>query len=171
MCKSRTTEPTHTQHSKSAPQHRSRKYKKTVFRKPTTAGARWLEADTLEQGEGLPLFSVNDDLPQPPIQVKMVVNEKWLTFELDTGATVTVIAESTFHQLFSELPLKESTVRLRTYTGEEMKIIGEVDVKVKYLDQQLQELPLVVVRGSGPSLLGRNWLRNVTLDWNNIKLG
>ena len=33
---------------------------------------------------------------------------------------------------------------------------------------QLCELPLVVVGGSGPSLLGRDWLSPVQLDWRHI---
>lgn len=29
-------------------------------------------------------------------------------------------------------------------------------------------LPLIVVKGSGPSLLGRNWINHITLDWKTI---
>ena len=38
-----------------------------------------------------------------------------------------------------------------------------------YQNQQPQELPLVIVEGSGPTLLGRNWLEHFRLDWNAIK--
>jgi hypothetical protein len=31
-----------------------------------------------------------------------------------------------------------------------------------------QTLPLMVVKGSGPSLFGRNWLSKLTLDWHHI---
>ena len=33
---------------------------------------------------------------------------------------------------------------------------------------QTQKLVLVVVSGNGPSLLGRNWLKYIGLDWSNI---
>ena len=41
-------------------------------------------------------------------------------------------------------------------------------VKVTY-GNQLKELPLVIVQGQGPSLLGRNWLNVLKLDWQTIK--
>ncbi len=45
-----------------------------------------------------------------------------------------------------------------------MPVVGEMTVEVRY-GMQIQQLPLVVVAGEGPSLLGRNWLRVVKLDW------
>ena len=35
-------------------------------------------------------------------------------------------------------------------------------------EQQMQELPLTVVAGDGPSLLGRDWLQHLTLNWKKI---
>jgi len=39
---------------------------------------------------------------------------------------------------------------------------------VKYNNQETT-LPLVVVDGSGPPLFGRKWLRNIILDWKEVK--
>ena len=50
-----------------------------------------------------------------------------------------------------------------------MMIIGATEVEVAYQDQESKTLSLVVVEGKGPSLLGRNWLKHFTLDWNSIK--
>lgn len=41
-------------------------------------------------------------------------------------------------------------------------------VKVKY-DQQEKLLLLVVVKGTGPSLLGRGWLEEIEIMWDEIK--
>ena len=46
-------------------------------------------------------------------------------------------------------------------------MLGTVDVVVKYGDQTAT-LPLLVVKGEGPSLLGRNWLGALKLDWHEI---
>ena len=37
-------------------------------------------------------------------------------------------------------------------------------------DQQKRVLPLIVVDGDGPPLLGRNWLKDVQVNWHNIFL-
>ena len=59
---------------------------------------------------------------------------------------------------------------LSTYTGEKIPIYGTVDVCVSAKGKST-ELPLTIVSGSGPTLLGRNWLNSINLDWpmiNNI---
>ena len=50
--------------------------------------------------------------------------------------------------------LRRPGVRLHTYSGEQLEIIGEVVVRVWY-ETQVAKLPLIVVRGNGPNLLGR----------------
>ena len=42
-----------------------------------------------------------------------------------------------------------------------------MDVDVEY-NRQHGKLPLVVVKGRGPPLLGRNWLHVIRLDWPNL---
>ena len=42
-------------------------------------------------------------------------------------------------------------------------------VNVKYGKQQHQ-LPVYVVNGNGPSLMGRNWLQKITLNWKSLNL-
>lgn len=42
-------------------------------------------------------------------------------------------------------------------------------VDVQYNQQQAKQLPLIVVEGEGPPLLGRNWLHHLHLDWKEIK--
>ena len=58
---------------------------------------------------------------------------------------------------------------MKTFTGEPLKIVGEMDVDVSYQEQTPKILPLIVVRGKGPPLLGRNWLKHFVLNWSDVK--
>ena len=46
-------------------------------------------------------------------------------------------------------------MKLRTYTGEEVSELGTITVNVKY-EKENKRLSLIVVKGDGPSLLGRD---------------
>ena len=85
--------------------------------------------------------------------------------EIDTGSALTIVSQETFSQLWSHehTPrLTKTSIRLRTYSGEELEVVGRAVVGVRYGGGSMEKLGLVVVRGKGPSLLGRNRLR---LDW------
>ena len=48
-----------------------------------------------------------------------------------------------------------------------MKVCGSTVVEVTH-NGQTQSLPLVITDGSGPALLGWNWLEALRLDWRPI---
>ena len=102
-----------------------------------------------------------------PIYMQMQVNKKELEMEVDSGAAVSIISDGVRKSLFPDLRLRNSSVVLKTYTGEPMEVVGNLHVDVCYKQQQAK-LVLVVVGGNGPSLLGRNWLKYIRLDWNSI---
>ena len=52
--------------------------------------------------------------------------------------------------------------------AKEMLLLGQMSVNVRYGDYNGIHT-LYVVKGSGPCLLGRDWLQNIQLDWANIK--
>ena len=62
--------------------------------------------------------------------------------------------------------LKKTQTILRTFSGEKIRI-GMIDVSVIYQNRE-HRLPLVVVPG-GPNLYGRNWLREIRLNWRDIQ--
>ena len=57
---------------------------------------------------------------------------------------------------------------MKTYTGEALEIIGQALVEVTYQDQTTK-LSLQILKGNGPNLFGRNWLKNIKLNWGSIK--
>ena len=87
--------------------------------------------------------------------------------EVDTGAEVSIISEATRKSLFPGLKPTRSNVVLKTYTEEVVPIVGELSIQVQYSDQTKQ-LKLIVVSGDGPNLLGRNWLTEIQLNWQQI---
>ena len=105
-----------------------------------------------------------------PLQTMVTIEGKVVPMEVDTGASVTVVSETTLSSIWGSQPvppLQSTTVKLRTYTGTEIPVVGELTVRVRHQDQQL-ELPLVIVAGSGPSLLSRDWLSQMRLDWQSM---
>ncbi|XP_064402603.1 uncharacterized protein K02A2.6-like [Halichondria panicea] len=105
-----------------------------------------------------------------PITVPVTLNGLDTTMEIDTGAALSVMNEHTYRSLWPKRkpPLKPTSIRLKTYTGEHIVVKGIIRVHVLYQAQQA-ELDLLVVAGKGPSLLGRDWLENLRLDWQSIK--
>ena len=117
--------------------------------------------------EYLPLYTVGGSAT-PPIEIPLLINNVKMGMELDTGAAVTIISEKTCMELFPDATLRNSPVLLKTYSGEHLPVVGDMDVRVQY-EQQTQNLVLTVVAGEGPSLLGRNWLQYLQLNWREIK--
>ena len=50
-----------------------------------------------------------------------------------------------------------------------MTVVGEMEVQVNY-GAQSHNLLLLVVAGKGPSLVGRDWLQHIQLNWKTIGL-
>ena len=87
--------------------------------------------------------------------------------EVDTGASVSIMSEATFEQLWPGRSLSPTEVRLCTYLREPIHVLGCATVKVHY-EGQLAQLQLIVVKGEGPTLLGRSWLEKITLNWSRL---
>ncbi len=92
----------------------------------------------------------------PPI-VDVEIEDKSVPMELDTGSAYSLLSEKSFRELWPEGELSPSNVRLKSYTGESITVLGCKEVQVKYKDQ-VARLPLMVEKGAGSSLFGRNWL-------------
>ena len=90
-----------------------------------------------------------------------------MLMDIDTGASLSLVSEHTYQELWPTVPLQETSVTLTTYTGTPLKVLGLMKATVGY-EQQTVTLPLLVVAGVGASLLGRNWLEKLTLNWKTI---
>lgn len=101
------------------------------------------------------------------MKVTVTLNGVGTEMELDTGASFMLISESMYRKLWPVQltpQLQETSVKLTTYTGEAVPILGAIEVTVAHNGQE-KSLQLLVVHGDGPSLLGRDWLEVLRIDW------
>ena len=64
--------------------------------------------------------------------------------------------------------MQQTDVKLRSYSGHEIPVLGEAKVQVSYGNQEAH-LPIIVTANDGPVLMGRNWLSVLKQDWKEIK--
>jgi len=115
---------------------------------------------TSEVADIVHIYTVGKGLPSS-YKVIMEINNQPLEMELDTGVTVSIISESTWKQKLLEPPLQPCPFVLKGYPNNKLNILGMCDVEITAGDTTKQ-LPLVVCSGNGLSLLGRNWLQEVS---------
>lgn len=83
-----------------------------------------------------------------------------------TSVAISIVSKKAYGDCWKEKLkplLKTTSAVLRTCNGDVIKIMGKDDLK-EY-NNPLQTLPLLVVDGNGPNLLGNDWLRQIKLDW------
>ena len=125
------------------------------------------ESPEEESDDDFALYSLNSASKPRPYLVTIEVDKKPIQMEVDTGASLTLVSERTLRENWPTVNLSHTGIKLHSYSGESVPVVGTADVSVKY-GSQIATLPLLVVKGEGPSLLGRNWLSELKLKWQEI---
>ena len=99
--------------------------------------------------------------------VEVALNGKRVTMEVDTGAAMSLILEYTYRKYLRAVPLAPTDLQLHTHTDEKLEVQGKCSVSIEYRGQVAQ-VSIYVVAGRGPSLLGRDILQSIKLDWVSI---
>ena len=89
--------------------------------------------------------------------------------QIDTGSRVSMVSETVYKEKLQHHTLQLTKLRLKTYTGEAVPVLGVVNVTVEYNSQQVT-LPLYIIKGDRPALLGRSWLEKLRLNWQEVFL-
>lgn len=112
----------------------------------------------LDQGSFYELNQVKVPRVCPKFLV-MITNKK-LEFEVDSGAACSLISEETFCRTCPTNPprLSGDDAQLRTWSGGGLKLLGSTTVNVKFKSKDCQ-LQLLVMKGTGCNLLGRDWFQ------------
>ncbi|XP_043080595.1 uncharacterized protein K02A2.6-like [Puntigrus tetrazona] len=102
-----------------------------------------------------------------PLTITLAINKSNVSFEVDTGCSVTIMNSSNFVKLWKkdDIPeLKTCSLNLKTYTGQVLTVLGSTQVEVAY-NSTMKTLPVIVVPGMGPNLLGRGWIKELGINW------
>ena len=98
----------------------------------------------------------------------VLLNGQPLALEIDTGAATSLINEETYRNLWENPPvLQPAHECLRSYLGEKIPLLGSTRVNIKYGDQSA-DVQVLVVQGKRANLFGRDWLKEIRLDWGSI---
>ena len=88
--------------------------------------------------------------------------------EIDTGSSVTLLSHTEWARIKEKAPKltldTQNVPCLRTYSGHTIQPLGRTLLDVYHNDTQYQ-LYALVVPGTGPNLLGRDWLSVLQLNW------
>ena len=115
------------------------------------------------------LLNITTARKATPWNVTVDIEGVTVSMQVDTGASLSLMSETTFREHWPQRSLSSTQVRLCSYSGEVIPVLGSVDVNVTYKSQSVT-VPLIVVKGSGLTLMGRNWLQLIKLDWQEIFL-
>ena len=109
-------------------------------------------------GDEYRLLMMTDRSSSDSIMVQVTINGKKLTMELDTGAAVSIISDRTRRSMFPDLQLRKSSLTLRTYTDEPMRVVvnlmyeSNMEVKRKsWFSLLWEEMVQVFLAGTGSS--------------------
>ena len=103
------------------------------------------------------MFAAKKGSPESAIIFEPKVNGVTLPTELDTGAFVSLISERVWNEILPGSELVNGAAPPKIYTGERLHVLGQLQVRVEYSDQEKCP-PLLNVAGNGLSLWDRKWL-------------
>ena len=116
------------------------------------------------------LFGMNELKATSPIMKQVNVNGKPMNFQVDTGSSFTIMGYDKYEDFKDKYglgQLKSVVAFPRTFTGEEVKMKGQVTVQVN-IDQFSKKLSILVAPCKGPVLLGRDWISEINPNMYNL---
>src|SRR5277367_2683252 len=114
----------------------------------------------------LPFFPIMSKLrpTPPPILLDILMDNKPVSTELDTGSAVSTISEELYRKQFSNQTLLDNDLLLRTYDGSVITPIGKIELNVKYNSQEHLH-PFYIIKNGSLPLIGRDWMEKFKVNW------
>lgn len=107
----------------------------------------------------------------PPIYIEIELNKNKIQFEVDSGSSYTIISEEKAWNIWpTGIPnLDKCNLNLQTWTFNKVHLLGSIQVPVKYKGFK-GNLELLIAKGTGQSLLGRNWFASLGISVEGINV-
>ena len=110
-----------------------------------------------------PMFHFKITNRAQPIKVLFTIDRQNASMEVDTGLP--------YHRFLKQCCARQecfcTIVNLCSYIGEAIPVLGSIDTEVRYNGQRAC-LTLLLVRGTGPSLVRRKWLDCLKINWSDV---
>ena len=102
------------------------------------------------------------------IKLKVLIENKPIIMEVDTGSGISTMAREKFNELLPAHQLYENDIRLRTATGESFMPHSYAKVLISVQGFQKQLRIYLFDQKDFPTLMGRSWMQELDLDWTQI---
>lgn len=99
------------------------------------------------------------DVRADPMYLNVIVNNVKLAMEIDTGSYATIISESDKNKYFPADEVKAVGNPLKAYGNVPLESVGSLENLEVQLGEQVARLQMRIMRGRGPMLIGRQWLK------------
>ena len=129
-----------------------------------------IDVDVCDSNNLMGIYELNSMHHVEPFRVEVEIANRKTVMEIDTGASKSTINESVFRGIQSSqsgVGLEKCTIPLKSYTGEQVPVLGKLKTPIRCLGQTCTA-EIIVVKGMRPSLLGRDLLSSLKLDLTKI---
>ena len=98
------------------------------------------------------------------------INSLKIKMEIDSGSPVSIISEYFYNKINSIhfLQLERYEGMLKGISNVMVDTLGKCFVNVRYNNKTFHNLPLIILSGDGPNLLGRNWFSTLGISVNGV---
>ncbi|XP_039759590.1 uncharacterized protein K02A2.6-like [Pararge aegeria] len=118
------------------------------------------------------IYSINCETKVLPFVVEVSLENIPVVIQVDTGASFSLVNECTWKNIEHQnqhITLQPVNLTLRTWTDTPVILLGQAKLQAQYRDIKCS-LNVIIAKGRGPNLLGRDWLGplNIALNINVI---
>ena len=141
---------------------KNKSQKKGFKPKPKPKAVHCIDDDDYDDLDYVQVYSLSE-FDNSALIIDVVVHGIPISMEVDTGSARTLIPKSIWQKLKSP-KLEPADTKLRTFSGNVLKIKGCFKTKLSFKDKSIVET-VMVVDAEGPSLLGRDALSKMVPGW------